>query len=145
MISRLASPLAPFVNLGMRLGLDAPVKKALGVAPAEPRPSRRAFTDHWRRHQRRHGEERRQTRGKVVYFHDTFTEYNYPRIGMAAVRLLEAAGFEVIVEKRRACCGRPLLSKGFVEEARTLARRNVEVLAPYAQQVQSLAPSRAAS
>ena len=72
----------------------------------------RTFTDHWRRHQRRHGERPRQTRGKVVYFHDTFTEYNYPRIGMAAVKLLEAAGFEVIVEKRRACCGRPLLSKG---------------------------------
>ncbi len=32
-LSRLASPFAPFVNLGMRLGLDAPVKRALGVAP----------------------------------------------------------------------------------------------------------------
>ncbi len=94
----------------------------------------RTFTDRWRRHQRRHGGRPRQTRGKVVYFHDTFAEYNYPRIGMAAVKLLEAAGFEVIVEERRACCGRPMLSKGLVEEARKLARRNVELLAPYAQQ-----------
>jgi Fe-S oxidoreductase len=134
-LSRLASPVASFVNLGMRLGLDAPVKKALGVAPDRSLSpfAVRTFTDHWRRHQRRHAGKPRQTRGKVVYFHDTFTEYNYPRIGVAAAKLLEAAGFEVIVEKRRVCCGRPLLSKGFVDDARNLARRNVDVLATYAR------------
>ena len=73
-----------------------------------------------------------ETRGTVVYFHDTFTTYNYPRIGLAAVQLLEAAGFEVIVEERRACCGRPMLSKGLVDDARKVARKNVELLAPYA-------------
>jgi FAD/FMN-containing dehydrogenase/Fe-S oxidoreductase len=135
-LSRLASPVAPFVNLGMRLGLDAPVKKALGVAPQRSLSpfAARTFTDRWRAHQQRHEGRARQTRGKVVYFHDTFAQYNYPRIGMAAVKLLEAAGFEVVVEERRVCCGRPLLSKGFVDEARKLARRNVEVLTPYAQQ-----------
>lgn len=68
-----------------------------------------------------------------MYFHDTFTTYNYPRVGRAVVRLLEAAGFEVIVETRRECCGRPMLSKGLVEEARKLARANVELLAQYAR------------
>ena len=56
-----------------------------------------------------------------------------PAHRMAAVKLLEAAGFEVIIEERRACCGRPMLSKGLVEEARKSARRNVELLAPYAR------------
>ncbi|MBW3633482.1 MAG: FAD-binding protein, partial [Chloroflexi bacterium] len=135
-LSRLASPFAPFVNLGMRLGLDAPVKKVLDVAPERSLSpfASRTFTDRWRAHQRRHKGQERQTRGKAVYFHDTFAEYNYPRIGMAAVKLLEAAGFEVVVEERRACCGRPMLSKGFVEEARKLARRNVDLLAAYAHQ-----------
>jgi FAD/FMN-containing dehydrogenase/Fe-S oxidoreductase len=135
-ISRLASPVAPFVNLGMRLGLDRPVMQALGVAP-ERKLSRfapRTFTDRWREHQQRHAGRIRQTRGQVVYFHDTFAEYNYPRIGMAAVTLLEAAGFEVLVEERRACCGRPMLSKGLIEDARKVARRNVETLANYAKQ-----------
>jgi len=133
-LSRLASPFAPFVNLGMRLGWDGPVKKALGVAPERSLSpfASRTFTDRWHMHQKRHAGRIRQTRGEAVYFHDTFAEYNYPRIGMAAVKLLEAAGFAVIVEERRACCGRPMLSKGLVEEARTLARRNVELLAPYA-------------
>jgi Fe-S oxidoreductase len=79
------------------------------------------------------GHETRFTRGQVVYFHDTFATYNYPRVGRATVRLLEAAGYEVVVETRRACCGRPMLSKGLVEEARTVARENVALLAPYAR------------
>jgi Fe-S oxidoreductase len=135
-LSRLASPFAPFVNLGMRLGLDRPVKRALGVAPERSlsRFASRTFTERWHEHQRLHASSTRETRGQVVYFHDTFAEYNYPHIGMAAVTLLEAAGFEVVIEERRACCGRPMLSKGLIEEARELARRNVEILASYAQQ-----------
>lgn len=134
-ISRLASPLAPFANLGMRLGLDAPVKKLLGVAPERKlsRFAARPFSERWREHQRAHAGQLRETRGQVVYFHDTFAEYNYPHVGMAAVKLLEAAGFEVVIEERRACCGRPMLSKGLIEDARKLARQNVALLAPYAR------------
>jgi Fe-S oxidoreductase len=69
----------------------------------------------------------------VIYFHDTFATYNYPRIGIAAVKLLEAAGYEVLIEERRACCGRPMLSKGLVDAARKSARKNVGLLAPYAK------------
>jgi FAD/FMN-containing dehydrogenase/Fe-S oxidoreductase len=135
-LSRLASPVAPAVNLGMALGLDKPVKRILGVAPERRLSSFafRTFSDRWHAHLRRLEGTARETRGQVVYFHDTFTEYNYPRIGVAAVRLLEAAGFDVIVEERRVCCGRPMLSKGLVREARKLAERNVAVLAPYARQ-----------
>src|SRR4029078_7724091 len=56
-----------------------------------------------------------------------------PRVGRRVVRLLEAAGFEAIVESRRECCGRPMLSKGLGEEARKLPRANVDLLAPYAR------------
>ena len=74
------------------------------------------------------------------------TTYNYPRIGLAAVKLLEAAGFEVIVEERRACCGRPMLSKGLVDDARKVARRNVACSPPTPGRAsRSSAPSRAAS
>ena len=134
-LSRLASPLAPFVNFGMRLGLDKPVKRALGVAPERKlsRFASRTFSKRWHEHQRLRSIRPRETRGQAVYFHDTFAEYNYPHIGMAAVKLLEAAGFEVVVIERHACCGRPMLSKGLIEEARTLARQNVEALARYAR------------
>jgi len=71
-------------------------------------------------------------RGEVVLFHDTFVTYNTPEIGRAAVQLLEAAGYKVVLVDRK-CCGRPLISKGMLTEARDHAAWNVERLLPYAQ------------
>ena len=66
-------------------------------------------------------------RGEVVLFHDTFVTYNTPEIGRAAVQLLEAAGYKVVLVDRK-CCGRPLISKGMLAEAREHAEWNVERL-----------------
>jgi anaerobic glycerol-3-phosphate dehydrogenase C subunit len=71
----------------------------------------------------------RGSKNKVALFNDTFVNYNYPEIGMAAVEVLEAAGFEVIIPEKK-CCGRPFLSKGMLEEARKCAKHNVEKLYP---------------
>jgi FAD/FMN-containing dehydrogenase/Fe-S oxidoreductase len=133
-LSKAAAPIAPLANLALRTPLARPGMKLMGVH-SERKLSpfvRRTFLHRWRAY-RKHNPVPPVTRGKVVYFHDTFTTYNYPRIGIAAVKLLEAAGFEVVIEERRACCGRPMLSKGLVEAARKSARRNVSVLAGYAK------------
>ncbi len=63
---------------------------------------------------------------------DTYTEYNYPHLGQAVVRLGAAAGVCVPVwgPRQFTCCGRPLLSKGFLDEAKRLAERNVRKMAP---------------
>jgi Fe-S oxidoreductase len=66
--------------------------------------------------------------GKVLFFHDTFINYNYPDIGKAAIQLLEAAGYEVRLAPERACCGRPMISKGLPEAARENAGFNVRRL-----------------
>ena len=71
-------------------------------------------------------------RKRVVLFHDTFMNYNDPEIGIAATRLLETAGFDVVLAAKR-CCGRPAISKGLLVEARSLAEANVELLYPYVQ------------
>jgi FAD/FMN-containing dehydrogenase/Fe-S oxidoreductase len=71
-------------------------------------------------------------RGEVVLFHDTFVNYNAPAIGQAAVQLLEAGGYRVVLVDRK-CCGRPMISKGMLTEAREHARYNVAKLFPYAQ------------
>jgi len=59
--------------------------------------------------------------------------YNYPSIGVAATKVLESAGYEVIAPVRP-CCGRPFISKGLLAKARELAKQNVAILAPYARQ-----------
>ncbi|MGD8450780.1 MAG: FAD-linked oxidase C-terminal domain-containing protein [Phycisphaerae bacterium] len=71
-------------------------------------------------------------RPPVVYFVDTWTNYYLPQVGMAAVKVLEALGNEVLVPPT-VCCGRPLISKGLLDEARALAEENVRVLGPYAE------------
>src|SRR4029079_14270815 len=68
-------------------------------------------------------------RGDVVLVHDTFVTYNTPEIGRAAVQLLEAAGYRVVLVDRK-CCGRPLISKGMLTEAREHAARDGEARAP---------------
>ena len=56
-------------------------------------------------------------------FNDTFMNFNYPEIGKAATRILEAAGYEVRLADP-VCCGRPMISKGFAESARINAAEN---------------------
>jgi len=134
-ISKIAAPIAPLANLALRTPLGKPGMALMGVHRERKLSPfvRNTFVHRWHRY-RKHTPVPNVTRGKVVYFHDTFATYNYPRIGLAAVKLLEAAGYEVIIEERRACCGRPMLSKGLIDAARKSARRNVSLLAPYAKQ-----------
>jgi len=63
----------------------------------------------------------------VVLFSDTFTNYNQPEIGLAAVDLLAAAGTGTRLLPH-VCCGRPLISQGLLEEARSLAQSNADHL-----------------
>jgi Fe-S oxidoreductase len=91
-----------------------------------PRFARETFTDWFDRRR----PPASAPRGDVVLFHDTFVTYNAPEIGRAAVELLEAAGYRVqLVDKK--CCGRPLISKGMLDEAKALAEWNVARLHPW--------------
>ena len=67
-------------------------------------------------------------RGKVILWDDTFVRYHEPHIGIAAVKVLEALGFEVSLVKNRRCCGRPAFSQGKLDTAAKLAQHNVEIL-----------------
>lgn len=69
---------------------------------------------------------------KAVLFNDTYTEFNKPEIGKAAYKILSALGYEIILISNQ-CCGRPLISKGLLREARLKARRLVNELFPFAK------------
>jgi Fe-S oxidoreductase len=62
----------------------------------------------------------------VVVLDDCFTTFQEPNIGRAAVVLLERAGYSV--ELAGVCCGRAMLSKGFLTDARKLARDGITKL-----------------
>jgi Fe-S oxidoreductase len=69
-----------------------------------------------------------QKRGKVILWDDTFVRYHEPHIGIAAVKVLEALGFEVSLVKHRRCCGRPAFSQGNLDAAAKLAQHNISQL-----------------
>lgn len=95
------------------------------VAP--PRLATRTFRSWFRRHRRRYKTGGVCPRGPVVYFVDTWTNYITPNVGIAAVALLERAGFEVHCPTTY-CCGRPAISQGLLSEAKQLAEFNVRLL-----------------
>src|SRR5437762_2205931 len=67
-------------------------------------------------------------RGKVILWDDTFVRYHEPHIGIAAIKVLEALGFEVGLAKKRRCCGRPAFSQGNLDAAGKLAKHNISEL-----------------
>ena len=69
-------------------------------------------------------------RGVVVLLPDTFTNYNHPELGRAAVRVMERLGYSVVVPNM-ACCGRPMLSAGMIDRARANAAANVDAVHSY--------------
>jgi Fe-S oxidoreductase len=146
LINRLGSALAPLANLAFDLpGAGALGERLLGISRHRrlPRFAAEPFHVWFARHQNQEPRTKNQGQisgsrfsglgsGTVVLFPDTFTNYNEPEVGRAAVRVLEAAGYEVILPRRALCCGRPLISKGLLDQAQALARQQMEWLAPYA-------------
>jgi FAD/FMN-containing dehydrogenase/Fe-S oxidoreductase len=67
-------------------------------------------------------------RGPIILWDDTFVRYHEPHIAIAAVKVLEALGFEVALAKNRRCCGRPAFSQGNLDLAAKLGKHNVDCL-----------------
>ncbi len=63
----------------------------------------------------------------ALLFVDTFSEYEAPEIGVAAIEVLNASGLHTALAPN-VCCGRPLISQGLLSEARRQAAANVHAL-----------------
>ncbi|PYN27163.1 MAG: oxidoreductase [Candidatus Rokuibacteriota bacterium] len=130
-MNRLGSRMPRLVNWVSGLGPSRwLLEKTAGIDRRRPLPrlAVQTFTEWFRRHT----PPATAPRGEVVLFNDTFTTYNVPEIARAAVEVLEAGGYRVVLVERK-CCGRPLISKGMLAEAREHAAWNVARLVPYAR------------
>ena len=67
---------------------------------------------------------------EVALFVDTFTDNFDPGIAVAAVRVLEGAGYRVRASPAAACCALPLVGSGQLDAARRRLRRTVDALYP---------------
>lgn len=66
--------------------------------------------------------------GKIILLDDCFTTFYEPEISRAAVHVVEQAGYRVELAGINCCC-RPMISKGFLSEARTMIREQAAALA----------------
>jgi FAD/FMN-containing dehydrogenase/Fe-S oxidoreductase len=66
----------------------------------------------------------------VVLWTDTFTNYFAPQAGIAAVAVLEAAGYSVTLSRAGDCCGLTWISTGQLGTARAVLNRALAGLAP---------------
>lgn len=80
-------------------------------------------------------------RGAVVLWDDTWVRYHEPGIGRAAVKVLEAAGYEVRLAEGRECCGRPAASRGLLDVVRRVGEHNLALLAGGGEPIVFLEPS----
>ncbi|HLV86800.1 MAG TPA: FAD-linked oxidase C-terminal domain-containing protein [Candidatus Sulfotelmatobacter sp.] len=66
----------------------------------------------------------------VLLWADTFNNYFLPSTARAAVEVLEAAGYRVLVPRANLCCGRPLYDFGMLDRAESLLLEILDTLEP---------------
>ncbi|MFB6174213.1 MAG: FAD-binding and (Fe-S)-binding domain-containing protein [Halobacteriales archaeon] len=129
-LSAVGSALAPASNWAATLpGARWLAERTIGIARDRTLPTfhRETFAD-WAAG-REPGVPEGATDPKALVVPDTYTNYNHPEAGKAAVEVLEAAGVHVDLADVRDL-GRPAFSKGFLDVARERAVEAVEALAP---------------
>jgi Fe-S oxidoreductase len=124
-VNRLGSSVHPIANFVNRLRLTRGiVNRAAGFHPRRELPRFGQSLPRW---MARRGGGPRAGAPVVVLYPDCFTTYNEPHIGRAAVRVLEAFGYRVVLPKV-GCCGRPHISTGLLHQAQSVCRSSARML-----------------
>ncbi len=128
--AQLASRLPRVINaLSQAPGLSRLALAAAGAAPQRRIPQFAPQTFQGWYQQR--GPRGSGHRGQVVLWPDTFSNSFHPHVAQAAVEVLEAAGWEVVVPEEAVCCGLTWISTGQLDIAKKVLQRTVHVLSPY--------------
>jgi Fe-S oxidoreductase len=130
-LNRVGSRLAPVSNWFASLGLNRWLMEVTaGIDRRRPLPEFAPETfEQWFA---KHASEGDGSKGEVVLFHDTFNNFNTPNVAIAATRFLEKSGYRVLLVDKK-CCGRPMISKGMLKQAKENAAWNVDRLCGHAE------------
>jgi FAD/FMN-containing dehydrogenase/Fe-S oxidoreductase len=126
--ARLASLMPTVVNFVMHAPVVSNLVKVMGGISQErsiPTFATQTFKE-WFQQRAVHNEGMPQ----VLLWPDTFNNYFHPETAIAAVEVLEAAGYQVIIPQQSLCCGRPLYDYGFLDQAERLLLQVLDTLRP---------------
>ncbi len=126
--SRLAALMPGLANFFTQTPVLSSIAKAMaGVAPQRRMPAFAAQTfKQWFRER----DIKNVGCPQVILWPDTFNNHFHPETAQAAVEVLEAAGYQVIVPQQSLCCGRPLYDYGFLDLAEKLLKDILDTLRP---------------
>lgn len=126
--ARLAACAPGLVNLTTQLPFLRDLAKLLAGMPRQRAIP--AFAPQTFRSWFRQREPRNSGYPPALVWPDTFNNYFLPHTAMAAVEVLEAAGFRVLLPASGLCCGRPLYDFGMLERAKCLLLEILDTLEP---------------
>ena len=126
--AHLASVVPGFVNMATQLPVVSEIAKLLGGVPRQRRIPALASQTFKSWFARRKGKNLGRT--AVVLWPDTFNNYFQPDTAKAAVEVLEAAGFHVLLPEGNLCCGRPLYDIGMLDRAEAQLLKILDTLLP---------------
>lgn len=133
--AQIASHFPHLINLLSRTPVISSIAKSLGgIAPERQLPP---FAEQTFRDWFLHRQSRVSGKSRVLLWIDTFSNYFKPETAKAAVRVLEAAGFDVVIPQRLLCCGRPLYDFGFLPLAKSLLK---DILGALQQEIRAGTP-----
>ncbi len=141
LLGELASKMPRIANASLKWAwLRLFMEKSLGLTRRRPLPpyALQRF-DTW--FKQRRPKSSSETAGRVILWDDCFVRYNEPHIGMAAVQVLDACGYDVVLPEGRACCGRPAFSMGRLDVAASFGKRNLALLKDSTEPILFLEPS----
>ncbi|MCY3831872.1 MAG: FAD-binding and (Fe-S)-binding domain-containing protein [Chloroflexi bacterium] len=122
-LNQLAGALPRLSNRLMNSRLGALGAGLLGLPTERPLPKyaeRRFTAERYPQHDK----------PDAILIIDTFTEWNHPQAGRAAMRLAELLGLRLNARPLpgSACCGRPAISQGLLDSAKKMAHDNLRAL-----------------
>jgi Fe-S oxidoreductase len=133
--ARLASHAPGLANLTTQLPVLRDISKLVAGIPQQrsiPAFAPETFKAWFRRREilRDRNSQGRLEAPPVLLWPDTFNNHFHPETAKAAVEVLEAAGFRVIVPRAILCCGRPLYDHGMLGRAQALLLKILDELGP---------------
>ncbi len=129
LINKLNSKFGSLFNYIIETRIFKNILEKVGITKERPLPKlcKERFSVWFKRYKQPKGLHK-----KIVLFNDTYNEFNEPHIGISAVKVLNHLGFEVIVQAFE-CCGRPMISKGLLAQAKAQAQKVYDRLLTFAK------------
>lgn len=66
--------------------------------------------------------------GKVIFYGTCLVDMTAPQSGLAAIKILEKLGYQVLYPTGQTCCSQPAFNSGYREAARSVAEKQLPLL-----------------